>query len=84
MYGEERQVLEKILAAVEDNNRMLRRSQRARRWGNFFSFLKWAFIVASALGLYYYLQPYLEVWPILGDKLPELLKNLDLLNQAPR
>jgi len=83
MYAEDRPTLQKILERVEENNQMLHRLQRARRWASLFSALKWLVIIASAAGLYYYLQPYLEqilatwpqlraTWESLGSALPPL------------
>ena len=70
MYGEERKTIEHLTELVEDNNRILRRLQRAKRWGAFFHFLYWVALLLLAAGSYYYVQPYL-------DRLRPILPQLD-------
>ena len=83
MYGQDRPTLTKILEKVEENNQMLHRFQRARRWATAWGVLRWGVVIVSAAGLYYYLQPYIEqilvtwpqlqaTWESLGSALPPL------------
>ena len=51
-------LLERNLKLTEENNKILRKMHRAALWKNFFSVLYWVFIVGTALGAYYFLQPY--------------------------
>ncbi len=52
--------LDKIVALCESNNKILKGMQRAARAGRFFTIIYWTLIVGSAIGAYYYLQPYLD------------------------
>ena len=60
MYGDERKTIERLAELVEDNNRILHRLQRSKRWGTFFHFFYWVIILLLSAGAYYYIQPYLE------------------------
>ena len=84
MYGEDRPTLQKILDLAEDNNQMLHRLQRARRWANFGSALKWLVLIVSSAGVYYYLQPLLERWPTIWTQFQTLMDNLNLLDKIPK
>ncbi len=67
MQPEEREILDRTLALSEENNKILRKMQRSLRWGRFFNALYWVFIIGTAVGAYYYVQPYLDpLWAILG------------------
>lgn len=46
---------------LRENNEILRGMRRNARIGSFFRFLYWAFFIGSAIGLYYYLQPFIEI-----------------------
>jgi len=54
----ERDLLERILDLSEENNKILRKIERANRWGLIFRVIYWLFIIGAAVGLYYYIQPY--------------------------
>jgi len=84
MYGEDRPTLQKILDLAEDNNQMLHRLQRARRWANFGSALKWLVLIVASAGVYYYLQPLLERWPTIWTQFQTLMDNLNLLDKIPK
>jgi len=84
MYGEERPTLQKILDLAVENNAMLHRLQRARRWSSFFSVAKWAILIAASVGSYYYLQPILERWPAIWAQFQAVMDNLNLLNKLPQ
>jgi hypothetical protein len=43
-----------------ENNRILHSLQRTQRWANFFSWVKWAIIIAVTVGSYIVVQPYLD------------------------
>jgi hypothetical protein len=52
--------IKKLIALTEDNNRMLHRLIRDLRWRRFIMFLKWAVIIGLAVGLFWWLQPFIE------------------------
>ncbi len=60
MYGDERKTIERLTELVEDNNKILHRLQRAKRWNSLFHFLYWVIALLLAAGSYYYIQPYVE------------------------
>ncbi|OHA88790.1 MAG: hypothetical protein A2653_03265 [Candidatus Zambryskibacteria bacterium RIFCSPHIGHO2_01_FULL_43_25] len=60
MDPEERRKLERTLSLAEDNNRMIKKLYRAMRWSRLMHFVYIAIIIAASVGLYYYIQPYLE------------------------
>ena len=78
MYGDERKTIEHLAELVEDNNRILRRLQRSKRWGTFFHFLYWVAILLLAAGSYYYIQPYVDSLQKLLPQLQETIKNLPI------
>jgi len=60
MEVEERRILERSLRLSEENNRILKRMQRAHRWALFWGFIKFAIIVIPLIIGYLYLEPYLD------------------------
>ena len=60
MNPEERELLNKSVALAEENNDMLRRMQRSMRLARVMSILYWVFIIGSAVGAYYLIQPYIQ------------------------
>ncbi len=60
MSEEEQKLLEETLELVKENNDMLRDMRRSMRFGRIMSILYWVFIIGSALGAYYLIQPYVE------------------------
>ena len=60
MQPEEKELLKKTLALEEENNTILRSIQRSMRLARFMSILYWVFIIGSAVGAYYLIQPYIE------------------------
>ena len=74
MYGDERKTFEHLAELVEDNNRILHRLQRAKRWGTFFHFFYWVAILLLAAGSYYYIQPYIENLQKIFPQLDGLIK----------
>lgn len=59
MTPEERSLLERTHALVEENNNILRKMRRAGRWSAVFRIIYWVLIIGLGLGAYYALQPYL-------------------------
>lgn len=52
--------LVRIEDLVSENHDMIRRLHRAYRFNLFVSIIKWALIIGFTLGIFYYIQPYLE------------------------
>lgn len=60
MQPEDKELLKRTLALEEENNTILRSIQRSMRLARFMSILYWVFIIGSAVGAYYLIQPYIE------------------------
>jgi hypothetical protein len=60
MLPEEKELLEKSVALGEENNKMLRSLTRSMRWGRIMRIVYWTLLIGSALGAYYFIQPYIE------------------------
>ena len=58
MSTEEKELLRRSVAIGEDNNDILRGMQRSMRFSRFMSILYWIIIIGSAVGAYYFVQPY--------------------------
>lgn len=71
MSPEERKLLEEALEVSKENNEILRGMRRTMRVTRIMSMLYWIFIIGSAFGAYYFLQPYVdqvrEVYTGAGD-----------------
>ncbi len=83
MDQEDKKLLQETLALAQENNKMLRSLRRSMIWGRVMSFLYWALIIGSAVGAYYFIQPYVD--QLIGvyggaksnlDSVNSLLKNL--------
>jgi hypothetical protein len=60
MSPEEREMLEKSVALAEENNKMLHSLMRSMRWGRIARIVYWTLIIGSAVGAYYFVQPYID------------------------
>lgn len=60
MSPEETELLKKSVALAEDNNKILHGIRRSMQIARIMSIIYWVFIIGSALGAYYFIQPYLE------------------------
>ncbi len=60
MTPEERELLKRSIALSEENNDILRGIQRSMRIARFMTLVYWLFIIGSAVGAYYVIQPYLK------------------------
>ncbi len=60
MTPEERELLRRSIALSEENNDILRGIQRSMRLSRIMSLVYWLFIIGSAIGAYYLVQPYIE------------------------
>lgn len=55
-----KQLLLKNLETSQESLKILKKINRGRIVGNFFSFLKWLIIIGASFGIYYYFQPYMN------------------------
>ena len=60
MQPEEKELLKKTIELEKENNNILRSIQRSMRLARIMTIVYWVFLIASALGIYYFLQPYLD------------------------
>lgn len=60
MSPEEKELLKRSVELGEENNNILRSLQRSMRLARIMSILYWVFIIGSAVGAFYLIQPYIE------------------------
>ena len=60
MPPEEKELLKKNLELAEENNRLLKSLHRSMRIRRLVSIAYWVLIIGSAVGLWYFLEPFLE------------------------
>ncbi len=60
MDPESKKLLENTLNLAEDNNKILHSMKRSMHIASIMRFIYWAFIIGSAIGAYYFIQPYLD------------------------
>ena len=60
MDEEERKMLARTLKLEEENNKLLKKINRSIQWGRFVRILYWLVILGSAVGAYYFLQPFFD------------------------
>ena len=60
MSPEEKELFKRSISLAEENNQILRGIQRSMRFSRFMSILYWIFIIGSAVGAYYLIQPYIQ------------------------
>jgi hypothetical protein len=60
MNPEEKELLKKTLELARENNRMLHSIKRQMLWGRIFRIVYWVLIIGAAIGLYYYIDPYIN------------------------
>lgn len=60
MSPEDRELLQRSVELAEENNDILRSIRRSMRFARIMSIIYWVFIIGSAVGAYYLIQPYLE------------------------
>jgi len=60
MDPESKKLLEETLAVAKENNDMLHSLRRSMRFARFMSILYWVFIIGSAVGAYYLIEPYID------------------------
>ena len=60
MDPESKKLLQETLELAKDNNEMLHSMRRSQRISNIMSIVYWVFIIGSAVGAYYLIQPYVD------------------------
>lgn len=60
MDMESKKLLEETLELAKENNKMLHSIVRSMRFARIMSILYWIFIIGSAVGAYYLIQPYVD------------------------
>jgi len=60
MSPEERELLNRSVALAEENNRILLKMKRGQRWSSIMRTVYWIFIIGSAVGAFYLIQPYVD------------------------
>ncbi len=60
MTPEERELLMRSVKLGEENNKMLRGINRSMKIARIMSIVYWVFIIGSAVGAYYLIQPYID------------------------
>ncbi len=60
MEPEEREMLKKTLELSQENNKMLHSIRRGMFWGRVMKIVYWIIIIGAAIGIYYYITPYLD------------------------
>ena len=60
MNPEERKILEETYRLAKENNKSLKKIRRHMTYGTIFRLIYWGVIIGAGIGLFYFLQPYLE------------------------
>jgi len=76
---EDRKLLEEALSLAKENNKMLHSLRRSMVFSRIIGVFYWALILGSAVGAYFYVQPYVDqVIGVYGGA----KSNLDSLNSV--
>jgi hypothetical protein len=60
MTPEERELLNRVAKTVDENNEMLHKIRSSMRWASVMRWVYWIFIIGSAVGAFWLIQPYLN------------------------
>lgn len=60
MNEEEKELLEETHRLVAENNEIIKKLYRSHKWGRAIKIVYWVFILGTAFGAYWLIQPYLE------------------------
>ncbi len=80
-------LLRENLEVSQESLKILKKINRDRVIGNVYNFLKWSIIIGVSIGLYYYIQPYMDKAQALLQQFNEIQniqQNLNLQNILPR
>lgn len=78
MTPEEKELLRETAELTKENHKILKSMQRNARIASFFRAIYWIFIIGSAVGAYYFIQPYIEA---LGSSYSSLKDNLSNISE---
>ncbi len=60
MQPEEKEMLKKTLELSQENNKILHSMRRQMLTGRIFRVIYWVVIIGAAVGVYYYITPYID------------------------
>jgi uncharacterized membrane protein len=60
MEPEEREMIKKTLELAQENNNILHSIKRGMFWGRVMRVIYWIVIIGAAIGVYYYIAPYID------------------------
>lgn len=60
MNPDEKEMLKKTLELAQENNKMLHGIRRGLFWGRVMRIVYWVIIIGAAVGVYYYISPYID------------------------
>ena len=83
MTPEEKAQLNEVLELSQKNNKILRKLQGSMKWSRFFRFVYWVIIIGSAIGTFYFVQPYLDKITVAYNSLQSTVSNLPNLSNLP-
>ena len=81
MDPESKKLLQDTLALAQENNEILHSMRRSMRIQRIMSSLYWAFIVLTALGAYYFIQPYIDQLMGVYSGAGDILNNFKQIGQ---
>jgi len=81
MDPESKKLLQDTLALAQENNNILHSMRRSMRVQRIMSLLYWIFIIGSAVGAYYFIQPYLEQLMGIYSGAGDVINNFKQLGQ---
>ena len=84
MSPEERELLNKSVQLGEDNYKMLRSIRRSMHISSIVSLLYWVIIIGSAVGAYYFIQPYTNQIMNVYNEAKSNLNNLNTMLQGAK
>lgn len=76
MSPEEKELLKKCVSLAEDNNKMLHSMRSSMHWSSIARAIYWIFIIGSAVGAFYLLQPYIDQFKNVFGEAGSVLNNL--------
>ena len=81
MDPESKKLLEDTFRLAEENNNLLRSMKRSMQMARVMSILYWVFIIGSAVGAYYLIQPYVDQMMSVYEGAGEVLDNIKSIGQ---
>ncbi len=81
MSPEERELLNKCVGLAEENNKILHSMKRSMYWASITRAIYWIFIIGSAVGAFYILQPYIDQLTSIYSGAGDVLNNFKQIGQ---